>query len=542
MKINNFTFELSENYDESKLLDELSQVFNLEKGPVITDKIIIYDTFGWQFFAKSLSLYQYRSRLFLKNISKDKIIHSMNFVHMPVFIDDFPEGDLKQKISLLMKKRALLEMAVIYCSCFSYAVLNKDEKIVARIILEKYATSMSLPFFSSWLIVQPVRGYSKVFGKLANLCLKSGIKTRKKQDIYFKALKAVNNKPGSYSNKFLIKLKPLMRTDTAVKIILRALLNIIKVNETNIPKDFDTEILHDFRVAVRKTRSVLTQVKNVFDPEIANRFKEDFRSIGKATNELRDLDVYLLNEKHYQTMLPDLLNEDIKPLFDYLKKKRSSALKRVINYLDSKTYKKIINDWDQFLNQPFDSKESGFSKTTSDIKGNLLDFNRQIKSKSLILKARIPIIDRSCKRIYKIYKDILKKGKLCLEDMQDEKLHELRIQCKKLRYLMEFFSSLFPKKKINILIDQFKSLQDHLGDFNDLCVEQEYLMDISDKLFFSGNTKSSKTIIAIGSLVSSLDKEKQKVKKNFSKVFACYASLANKKLFQALFLKNKGGL
>ena len=47
---------------------------------------------------------------------------------------------------------------------------------------------------------------------------------------------------------------------------------------------------------------------------------------------------------------------------------------------------------------------------------------------------------------------------------------------------MEFFSSLFSHKKMNILIEQLKKLQNKLGDLNDLCVQQEYLLNISEEL------------------------------------------------------------
>ncbi len=509
----NLKSNLPEGYDESKLISDLCVCFKIKKEQTITDKLTIYDTFDWSIFNKSFVLYCSDSKLLLRKLYKDKIIYSSDITFAPVFIWDFPEGRLKEFLSNIIKNRALFKIAHVYSISTSYRVLNKSRKTVARIIVEKNKAlnAKDAPILSYNLWVKPVRGYPKYYQNLLKHFTKSGFAACKKQDIYFKALNAAGKDPKSYSGKLKLKLKPMMSTDGSIRIILRSLLKIIKINKTNIKKDFDTEILHDLRVAVRKTRSVLSQVKNVFDLEMTEQFKKDFKFIGKFSNELRDLDVYLLNENIYRAMLPDALSEDIDPLFDHLKAKRSKALKKVVINLDSKRYEKIIHNWEQFLNEP-----SVIADTT---------FN-----------AELQIIDVSRKRIYKIYKNILKKGKLCLKDKQDEKLHALRIQCKKLRYLMEFFSSLFPAKKINALIKQLKSFQDNLGLFNDLCVQQEYLLDISEELLKT-DIKSSKTLNAIGSLIGMFDREKQVVKDAFDRSFNDYASSANKKLFQELFLK-----
>jgi len=85
----------------------------------------------------------------------------------------------------------------------------------------------------------------------------------------------------------------------------------MRINEVNIEKDLDTEFLHDFRVAIRRTRSALGQIKNVFPMRTTNRFKKDFAFVGELSNQLRDLDVYLLKEDTYKTMLPLVLQNDM---------------------------------------------------------------------------------------------------------------------------------------------------------------------------------------------------------------------------------------
>ncbi|MDH3258131.1 MAG: CHAD domain-containing protein, partial [Deltaproteobacteria bacterium] len=95
-------------------------------------------------------------------------------------------------------------------------------------------------------------------------------------------------------------------------------------------------------------------------------------------------------------------------------------------------------------------------------------------------------------------------------------------------------SSLFPPQKMSELIGQLKKLQDNLGDFNDFSVQEEYLLHVAEELPAT-DQKSKKTLVAIGSLIGSLETKKQAVKGKFAKTFSNFASPPNKKLFRELF-------
>ena len=148
--------------------------------------------------------------------------------------------------------------------------------------------------------------------------------------------------------------------------------------------------------------------------------------------------------------------------------------------------------------------------------------------------AKLPVIDLARNRINKKYRNVVKLGGQIAENTEDDTLHVLRIHCKKLRYLMEFFSSLFPRKKIKILIHQLKKLQGNLGDFNDLSVQREYLLNVIEELPIS-HPQSKKALVAVGSLIGTLEKEQQNVKDAFAKTFTDFASPANRGLFRELF-------
>ena len=508
---NNLKFNLPDGYKEHQLISELADQYVIKKEPATSESFAIYDTFDWRLFNKSLVLYRSGNKLFLRKLAKSKIIHTIEIASLPVFIWDFPDGKLKKHLVPIIKMRALLKLVEVHCRSTTYRILNQNEKTVTRLAYEEILPSIEkdAPALAAHLWLKPVKGYPKYSQKLAIQFEESGFTISKREDIYFKVLEAVDKKPGSYSAKLNIQLDPNMRSDDATKVILHFLLQVMRINEVNIKKDLDTEFIHDFRVAIRRTRSALGQFKNVFPVGTTDHFKKDFAFVGKLSNQLRDLDVYLLKEDTYKTMLPPVLRNDIDPLFEYLRQKRSKALQNVLNGLRSKKYVKFFHHWETFLNEPTEDSATAAN-------------------------AKLPVIYLARERIYMKYRSVVKAGNLILENTEDEMLHVLRIQCKKLRYLMEFFSSLFPRKKINVLIEQLKKLQDNLGNFNDLWVQEEYLFNITKKLPATHH-QLKKTLVAIGSLIGTLDRERQTVKDAFAKTFADFASPANRKLFRELF-------
>jgi CHAD domain-containing protein len=513
--INNLKFNLADGHDQKQIIHQLAGKYTLKKEPPVTERFTIYDTFDWRLFNKSLILHSSGSKLFLRKLTKSEISHSVNFSRAPVFIWDFPDGQLKDKLTPIIKMRALIALVEFHSRVTHYRILNPDEKTVARLAYEEIwpYRNKRRSAKTAHLSLRPVKGYPKYSLSLAKRLKEAGLTICTEKEYFLNALASADKKPGSYSAKVNIQLDPAMRSDQAAKVVLGFLLNVMRINEAIFEKDLDTEVLHDFRVAIRRTRSALAQIKNVFPTRTTDRFKKNFAYVGKLSNVLRDLDVYLLNQDAYKAMLPAVLRDDIDPLFRHLHKKRANAFQQVRRGLNSKKYEKIMKDWEMFLNKP--PPDSATAPN-----------------------AELPVIDLARQRIYKKYRAVVKTGSKILANTEDKMLHVLRIECKKLRYLMEFFASLFPRKKVNTLIGQLKNLQDNLGDFNDLCVQQEYLLNISAELPAS-QRQLKKTLVAIGSLIETLDHQKQSVKDAFASTFTDFAAPENQALFRELFAVKK---
>ena len=72
---------------------------------------------------------------------------------------------------------------------------------------------------------------------------------------------------------------------------------------------------------------------------------------------------------------------------------------------------------------------------------------------------------------------MVKMGRAIDDDSPAEDLHELRKVGKELRYLLEFFASLYPADVVKPFVKTLKGLQDQLGRFQDREVQANALRD-----------------------------------------------------------------
>ena len=507
----NLHFRLPEEYGPDQLDQLLTGKFAFTADPPILEKWTFFDTYDWRLFNESLVLRHAGQMIVLDSLSDEKSLNGLTTDSAPKFAWDLPECPLRKRLESIIQMRALLPLVELNTRIILYRVLNADEKTVARLVYREVQTKDGEggPGLVTYLSLLPVRGYPKYTRKLAKHFGRIPRVASLIQDIFTSALKQAGKKPGSYSGKMNLRLKAKKRSDSSTRAILRYLFEIMKANEAGIKADIDTEFLHDYRIAIRRTRSALSQIRNVFPAVETAYFKQSFRYLGQFTSELRDLDVYLLSESDFEALLPEAMSEDIVPLFEYLRTLREKALAEVIVNLSSPAYAGVLGEWEEFLSEP-------------------------ISKKAAAANAAVPIVDLARQRIYKRYQRVIRDGSYILTHTQDELLHALRIECKKLRYLIEFFASLFPRKKMNRLIRQLKNLQDNLGDFSDLSVQQEYLMHMAEELPMD-DPRSRKALVATGYLVENLSYKQNAVKANFADTFTDFAAPANQKLYRQLF-------
>ncbi len=111
----------------------------------------------------------------------------------------------------------------------------------------------------------------------------------------------------------------------AVSRILAGLLDELLMNESGAVAALNIAHLHNYRVALRRARVIVSQYKEVMPADDAALFLSELRWLGQVTSQLRDTDVYLASIKEYEGWLPDELKSFFLPFQEYLLRNRENA-------------------------------------------------------------------------------------------------------------------------------------------------------------------------------------------------------------------------
>ncbi|TGN37866.1 CHAD domain-containing protein, partial [Paracoccus liaowanqingii] len=305
---------------------------------------------------------------------------------------------------------------------------------------------------------------------------------------------------------------PVAGDDTAWRAandIITAYLRVARSNEAGIIADHDTEFLHDYRVALRKVRSVISLFKGVYSDDQTAALKQAASDLMAPTGRLRDLDVYLLARDDYFAMLPASLHQGLELMFAMFAKERRRAHKAVAANLRSAAHDRAMTD----LQALFDAPDRPVKGPEAD--HQVQDYARQL--------------------IWKRYRKVCRIAREITAQTPDTQVHELRILCKKLRYLMEFFAPLFPADAVKPLLKPLKALQDNLGLFNDYSVQQVALRDFMEAHEPIGQKQDLVLAQSIGALIAVLHERQKEERARIMSSFALFDSAEVRAEFRTLF-------
>lgn len=295
------------------------------------------------------------------------------------------------------------------------------------------------------------------------------------------------------------------RADEAVRRIMQRLLATMAANEAGVRAGTDVECLHDFRIAVRRTRTLLSQTRGVIPQRERQRLSRSFNWLGDITGVARDADVYLLN---FEAANNSKLVNALEPFHSYLQQQQQLTHKLLSKSLQSVRYAQLMTAWRGYLAVP-------------------------VPVHSRLLHAQDAACDFANWRIWHILRRVIRQGSVIDADSPPQALHELRKSCKKLRYLIEFFQSFYPAAKVGKAIKVLKSLQDMLGKYQDLQVQQRMLAHFQQTTVITPVTQP--TLTAVDGMMRKLAKRQFKVRKQFQRRFAGFMATRHQQRFKRLF-------
>lgn len=499
-----FVFIFPEALSHKNFLKKLPNIaehtISLERGEKWP--AVLLDTFDSELLDSAKMLFQLEEKLLCFDVRTGRMVEQVAPKKWS-FAADLPEGPVSFQLTGVSKLRAFLPVVEIDICLLHGLLLDDEEKTRARLSMLSMQRGRKLVGLGSTVYL---RGYGQAHTALCRWLEKLGAIPC--QDVG-QVLSLLGNKRQMYTAKPTVQIDPDAPARESAALIINAFMQTARRNENGVAADYDTEFLHDYRVSLRKVRSVLSLFKGVFDVSATARLKEDFASLMQKTNTLRDLDVYLLNKDQYFSLVPAETHEGLYILFDYLAGERKKEQKSVSKFMRSKVYLEEI-----------DRLEKLFAD------GSALAGGPKGQAKSLVFASRL---------ILKRYAKVCKIARSIDEQTSDEVIHQLRINCKKLRYLMEFFAPIFSEDDLKMLIKALKSLQENLGNFNDYSVQQIFLRQILREKMSGFRGSELKVAESVGALTAMLYRLQNNERSQVMKNFILFDSSETRTIFTKLF-------
>lgn len=492
----------------SKLREILQPEFHSVDTCSVKFSDTYFDTFDLSLYRKNKMLILRSGMIFLFTTSKPRSIANSitDGSEVPSFWWDFPESNLRNYLQPVIRERALTELCTVSGETIRLTIQNGDGKnIAAMTVQNRRLTTNTENSISLQSIVtfSPLKGFENTVIILHKL-LVSYYRPVSTEKIY----KDLLDKTGSLARisrlAYPPKIKPNWPIEGTIKTVAAHLIDELEEYRQGIIDDIDTEFLHDFRVTTRRFRAVMGQFRKVLKPEVYSRIQENIKEIGGRTGSLRDLDVLKLKEKYYLSLAPGRLQRGLHRFFLYISEKRKVEHEKLAEYLDSKEYsdtrKKVI---------------STYSAPASAMCGDI----------------GISTIEFATKTIDRQYGKLRKK--IDSFSHNKEVIHAVRIDCKKLRYVLELFFQLYSRKAMKPAINELKGFQSRLGDLHDLHVQQEMLLQALHGMEES-EYKSPEANAAVGGLITILSEKEKLLSQEIEAALKVYRRKIGKGKIRAL--------
>jgi CHAD domain-containing protein len=435
----------------------------------------------------------------------------------PALADALPPGPIRDAILPVTGIRALMVVSDQRWRTQRLALRNKEGKTVARVELDEPTSAAARP---AQLTVRALRGYDEQARRAGRLLVGLGLRAVDLEE---------DGEPSPAPG-----MPTADRTVPARVLLAAALSGFLATMRENVPgliDDVDTEFLHDFRVAVRRTRATLKLGRPALPEVMRSRWEPAFKWLGDLTTPVRDLDVYELDLPVMSRWLVTADPADLDPLARHLRSRRMGERSALVRSLRSARFRRLVTEWDEELARlggPNSDLPGG------DVPGGDVPDDAQDDADRESLSAG-QLADRSISRAYR---RVARGGALIGAGSPAGDLHELRKKCKELRYALEVFAPLVDHAARKLAVADLKDLQDVLGRFQDCEVQRRALRGFAEEMMAAASATADPAtagaMLAMGELIGHLDVEQDRARQEFDVAFARFGRPSGLKLMYRL--------
>ena len=487
--------------------------YTVAEGPAATDERAYLDSHDARLRSAGLVLERRGRELRLREPGRpDRVGEVPAGRSDRLLADDLPDGPLRARIGPELENRAALPRAQVRSRVEHLRVLNGDEKTVVRIVVEAAETLHhgSPQRLRSRVGLRPVLGYDKAFERVRVALEEVLGLERAGATLVDDAVAGAGGEPEGVSTKVGVPIEAGRRSDATMLAVCTRLATVAEATLPGTLEDLDVEFLHDFRVSIRRTRSMLRELAGVLPPDEEERAVEELRWVQAVTGPTRDLDVQLEEWAEVVARLSSAASADLTPLHDLLVRRREQAFRRMRRDLRSDRFRSLWNDWRAVLDRPLPAEPD-------DERPN----------------AARPIEEIAGERVRRVYARMVKLGGKIDDDSPAEDLHKLRKRGKELRYLLEIFGDLWPPGDVKPMVSTLKRLQDVLGRFQDRQVQADFLRGLGPEV--ATGPGGPDALIALGLVIDRLAADQAAARAEFTERFAAFAAKPNRRRVKKVF-------
>ncbi len=389
--------------------------FELEQPVAVTATVL--DTFDGRLHAAGLRLHHDGHTLVLGGAGT--VPARLDLGAAPRFPADLPPGPLRARLLDIVEVRALLPLAAVSAVVRHSASRNAEGKVVSSVrTYEQISTDRGS--VDGWLVeVDELTGYEKQASRTTELIAATGA-VLTDDDAIALLLRAAGVDPTGHHDEPTVPLDADLPALEGFRLVLANLQAAVDANLPGTIRDIDPEFLHDLRVAVRRSRSVLRHGKRVLPADVVAWSHPDLKHLGDITGPPRDLDVLAEEWDGYVAALPDNAAAALAPVRAQLDEDRAAAHRQLATDLVSEHVVDLLDRWRAWL------------ATGAGTPGP---------------RGERRLVDVVVRRIEKAEGRLIDHGRAITPETPAEDVHEVRKDAKRLRYLLECFGSLLAEDR-----------------------------------------------------------------------------------------------
>ena len=380
-------------------------------------------------------------RLDIRNHGSEHPRWCIRTEQLPNTLDDLDQPAARAFLKKVLARRKLTPTSSHKLVLNELLLRNSHDKLISRVTIEANGST-----HDSLIRIDTIPGFENDGETIREVILEAGIKPVNKADAidYWRKVHKESRSRKS------VNADPVSEVWDTVANAFESFMDLMEVHRIGTINDRDPEHLHQFRVSLRRTRSLFEVVDPYFTLDETEAFQRSLKKLNRVAGNQRDLDV--LSE-----LLPPHLERNspgeawVAKLLEYLVLERARAHAKLVRFFASDRYKQNIRRQKSLVKAIRKSNEG---------RGG---------------KALTPKPMHPSELIIRLYDDAIALGRNAMVSRERTDLHDTRKTIKRLRYLIEAFSPILSKSATTLIIEDSKGMQKAFGHFCDLELKTEFL-------------------------------------------------------------------